>query len=116
MTIEQFVIGKFEYEFSALNIESVFTGRGVPCSAEHYSVDEKTIDLIMSDLYMILSNVSNGGGKRITKGNRTITDKSYSFTPTDRTGFRNEANRLRVKWGEASVNVPNVKFANLFGR
>lgn len=116
MTIEQFLRGKFEFEFSALNIESVLTGRGIPLSAEHYYIPEKDIDLAMSDLYMILSNVSNGGGKRITKGNRTTTDKSYSFTTADRVGFRNEANRLRVKWGEESVSVPNVKFANLYGR
>jgi len=116
MTIESYLQGKFEFEFSALNFQSVFAGRGIESSSSHTEVSEKDTDLALSDLYMILANVSNGGGKRITKGNRTITDKSYSFSVSDRVNFRNEANRLRTKWGEDSVSVPNVKFANLYGR
>lgn len=116
MTIQLYLQGKFEYEFSDLNFQSVFAGRGIEPSSSHTEVSERDTDLALSDLYMILANVTNGGGKRITKGNRTVTEKSYSFGITDRVNFRNEANRLRLKWGEQSLSVPNVKFANLYGR
>jgi len=116
MTIESYLQGKFEFEFSALNFQSVFAGRGIEPSSSHTEVSEKDTDLALSDLYMILANVTNGGEKRITKGNRTITEKTYSFGITDRANFRNEANRLRFKWGLETVVVPNVKFANMFGR
>ncbi len=116
MTIELFLQGKFEYEFSDLNIQSTLEGRGLILGTEHADVSEKDTDLAMSDLYMILANVTSGAGRTITKGNRTIRDKSYSFGITDRQNFRNEAIRLRNKWGEQFEDVSPVKFVKLFRR
>jgi hypothetical protein len=110
MVIEQFLQGKFEYEFSDLNMESSLVGRGITLGDDHSNVSEKQTDLAMSDLYMILANVTNGGGRTIVKGNRTVREKSYSFGVTDRLTFRNEAIRLRTKWGEVVEEIQNVQF------
>lgn len=114
MTIETYLQGKFEYQFSALNIQSTLEGRGIELGTPHTEVSEKNTDLALSDLYSILANVTSGGGKRISKGNRSVTDKSYSFTVTDRQGFRNESNRLRQKWDEPVEIIPSVRFENMF--
>ena len=116
MTIENFLQGKFEYRFSALNMESTLAGRGITPETPHGDVSEKDTDLALSDLYMILANVTSGSGKKITKGNRSVSDKSLSFGITDRDNFRNEAIRLRAKWGEVAAITPTVKFARLFDR
>ena len=112
MVIEQFLQGKFEYEFSDLNMESSLVGRDIIMGDDHSTVSEKSMDLVMSDLYMILANVTNGGGRTIVKGNRTVREKSYSFGVTDRLNFRNEAIRLRAKWGEVVEEIPRVLFVN----
>ena len=114
MTIESYLQGKFEYQFSALNIQSTLEGRGIELGTPHTDVSEKNTDLALSDLYSILANVTNGGGKRISKGNRTVTEKSYSFGITDRQNFRNESIRLRQKWDEDVEVVPSVRFENMF--
>lgn len=116
LTIEQYLQGKFEFEFSALNMQSTLEGRGLLMGTIHTDVSEKDTDLALSDLYMILANVTNGGGSKIQKGNRSVTSKSYSFGITDRTNFRNEAIYLRNKWGEQTSLISNVKFANMFER
>ena len=116
MTIELFLKGKFEFEFSDLNIQSTLEGRGLILGTQHYDVSEKDTDLALSDLYMILANVTSGRGKMVSKGNRQVTEKSYQFGVTDRTNFRNEAIRLRAKWGEKLDCVSSVKFVTLFGR
>lgn len=116
MTIEDFLQGKFEYQFSALNMQSTLVGRGIVSETSQADVSEKDTDLAQSDLYMILANVTSGSGKKITKGNRSVSDKALSFGITDRDNFRNEAIRLRTKWGEVTAQVPTVKFARLFDR
>lgn len=116
MTIEDFLQGKFEYQFSALNMQSTLVGRGIVSGTSHANVSEKDIDLAQSDLYMILANVTGGNGKKVIKGNRTVIEKSFSFGITDRDNYRNEATRLRVKWGEITKQVPNVRFISIFGR
>ena len=116
MTIELFLQGKFEYEFSDLNIQSALEGRGLILGTAHTDVSEKDIDLTLSDLYMVLANVTSGGGKSVTKGNRRVTEKSYQFGVTDRANFRSEAVRLRLKWGENTDTISSVKFVKLFGR
>lgn len=115
MTIQSYLQGKFDYEFSELNFQSVLAGRGIEPFSSHTEVSEKDTDLALSDLYVILANVTSGGGKRVTKGNRTVTERTYSFGITDRINFRNEADRLRLKWGEGSESSSSVKFANLYG-
>ena len=114
MTIQLYLQGKFEYDFSVLNIESTLVGRGISLTANFEDSTEKQVDLAMSDLYMILANVSSGRGKVVTKGNRSLTDKSCTFSVTDRKGFRNEAIRLRLKWGEVTVLSSSVRFLNMF--
>lgn len=116
MTIENFLQGKFEYQFSALNMQSTLVGRGIVPETSQADVSEKDTDLAQSDLYMILANVTGGSGKKITKGNRTVSEKSFSFGITDRDNYRNEAIRLRAKWGEVATQIPTVKFARLFDR
>jgi ATP-dependent phosphoenolpyruvate carboxykinase len=116
MTIELFLKGKFEYEFTDLNIQSTLEGRGLIMGTEHSDVSEKDADLALSDLYMILANVTSGRGKMVSKGNRSVTGKSTMFTKDDRATFRNEAIRLRMKWGEKIDAISTVRFVNLFGR
>jgi len=116
MTIENYLQGKFEYQFSALNMQSTLEGRGLVLGDTHSDISDKDIDLAMSDLYMILANVTSGGATRITKGNRTVQGKSYSFGITDRDSFRNEATLLRNKWGEVTPSIPTVKLMRLFDR
>jgi len=99
LTIEQYLIGQFEYEFSDLNIQSALECWGITAGVSHLSVGSKEKDLALSNLFMVLANVTSGGGKQVTKGNRTVKDKSFSFGITDRQNFREEAMRLRNKWG-----------------
>ena len=99
LTIEQYLIGQFEYEFSDLNIQSALESWGITAGVSHLSVGNREKDLALSNLFMVLANVTSGGGKQVTKGNRTVKDKSFSFGITDRQSFRDEAMRLRAKWG-----------------
>jgi len=116
LTIEQYLIGQFEYEFSDLNIQSALECWGITAGVSHLDVGSKEKDLALSNLFMVLANVTSGGGKQVTKGNRTVKDKSYSFGITDRQNFRNEAIRLRQKWGIATESLSSATFQNMFER
>lgn len=127
LQIEKYLVGQFEYEFSELNITSALESWGIEAGTPHDIVGQREKDLALSNLFMILANVTSGGGKRVTKGNRTITGKSYSFGITDRKNFRDEALRLRRKWGITDESVTGVSegsesqqsgsalFLNMFG-
>jgi len=116
MAIEDYLQGLFEYGFSALNIQSTLEGRGLTLGTPFTDIDEKDIDLAQSDLYMILASVGNGRGARVQKGNRSVSNKSYLFAPSDRQYFRGRATLLRRKWGEQTESVSSVRFANMFER
>lgn len=109
MTISEYLKGSFDFKFSEANLLSVLTRREILPTSDLSSVSEKDIDLATADLYMILANVVSGGGKRVQKGNRSVSERSYTFGVYDRRAFRNMANQLYVKWGEiAEMDSPAV--------
>ena len=114
MTISEYLKGSFSYTFSDANIASVLTRRGLTADKPLEDVDEKSIDLAQADLYMILANVVSGGGKRVQKGNRSVSERSYQFGVYDRREFRAMADRLYSKWGESITQSPAV-FIHLRG-
>ena len=78
------------------------------------SVDERSIDLAKADLYMILANVVSGGGRRVQKGNRSVSERTYQFGVYDRRDFRAMANKLYAKWGEVA-STSSARFIHLKG-
>lgn len=113
MTIGQFLQGNFEYQFTELNIQTVLARRNIYEGVDHTEVSERDRDLCLADLYMILANVLNGQGRRVQKGNRSVTERSFTFGITDRENFRKEALRLYSKWGENQAN-DNVVFTTIY--
>lgn len=113
LTIENYLRSKFEYEFSDLNIAGALESWGIVAESSHTDVGEREKDLALSELYMVLANVTSGGGKRIQKGNSSATQKSYQFGVTDRANYRNEALRLRAKWGIGDEPTGGVQFIEM---
>lgn len=60
----------------------------------------RRVELAQSDLWFALSTVGRQDAETVTMGNRSYTNSSSGGTQLDRQGYRNEANRLREKWGE----------------
>lgn len=114
MTISDYLKGKFDFKFSDLNISSVLSDRGISPEADASMVDERDKDLARADLYLILASAVGGGGRKVQKGNRSVSERSYSFGVNDRTSFRKEAERLYLKWGESFVEESPVKFLPIF--
>ena len=114
MTISEYLKGSFDFTFSDVNITAVLTRRGLTADAPLETVDEKSIDLATADLYMILANVVSGGGRRVQKGNRSVSERTYQFWAYDRRDFRAAANRLYAKWGE-TTSTSSARFIHLKG-
>lgn len=115
MTISEFLKGSFDFSFSDANILAVLTRRGLDATQPLETVDERGIDLAMADLYLILANVVSGGGKKVQKGNRSVTERNYTFGAYDRRDFRAMANKLYLKWGENASSSSPVQFIHLKG-
>lgn len=114
MTIEEHLRGSFDFKFSDANIATALASHGIALGTEYESVSEKDRDLAKADLYMILANVVSGGGKKVQKGNRSVSERNYQFGVYDRRAFQKQANRLYLKWG-ISVVSPSVKFVRFYG-
>lgn len=101
MTISDFIVGHFEAGlFTQENVNIALLSWGVTDPTIDYTeVGQREKDLALSNLYMTLSAMTSGGGMRITKGNRTVTSKTYNFGVNDRKKFRLDAMSLRRKWG-----------------
>jgi len=115
MTISEYLQGSFDFTFSDANINAVLTRRGIAAETPIEDVGEKNMDLATADLYMILANVVSGGGKRVQKGNRSVSERTYQFSIYDRRDFRAMANKLYMKWGEESIVPASVRFLHLRG-
>jgi hypothetical protein len=115
MTISEFLKGSFDFTFSDANILTVLTRRGLTADTPLESVDEKSIDLVQADLYMILANAVSGGGRRVQKGNRSVSERTYQFGVYDRRAFREMANHLYAKWGESASVSSSARFVHLRG-
>lgn len=114
MTISEYLKGSFDFKFSDLNITSVLTDRGIQPDTDLSDVSEKDRDLARADLYMILASATSGGGKRVVKGNRSVSERNYSFTASDRSHFRAMANKLYGKWGVETESP--VRFVKIFAQ
>lgn len=114
MTISEFLKGSFDFAFTDANILAVLTRRGLTTDTPLEDVDEKSIDLVQADLYMILANAVSGGGRRVQKGNRSVSERTYQFSVYDRRDFRAMANKLYAKWGE-TTSTSSARFIHLKG-
>lgn len=128
LTIEQYLQGQFDYEFSELNISVALACWQVPAGIPHSEATEKQKDLACSNLYIVLASIVSGGGEKTTKGNRSVSKRTVSFGITDRENFLKMAIALRAKWGiaggvtagdassdgsESPITPPEVKPASL---
>ena len=114
MTISEYLKGSFDFTFTDANISAVLTRRGLTADTPLENVDERNIDLVQADLYMILANVVSGGGRRVQKGNRSVSERTYQFGVYDRRDFRAMANKLYAKWGE-TASTSSARFIHLKG-
>lgn len=114
MTVSEYLKGSFDFKFSDANIASVLADRNIMPDAELSTAGRRDIDLAKADLYLILASAVGGGGKKVQKGNRSVSERNYSFGVNDRREFRREADRLYAKWGE-KANISPVRFLKLFG-
>ena len=114
MTISEFLKGSFDFTFSDANILTVLTRRGISADEPFENVSENIRDLATADLYMILANVVSGGGRRVQKGNRSVSERTYQFGVYDRRDFRAMANKLYAKWGE-TTSTSSARFIHLKG-
>lgn len=115
MTISEFLKGSFDFTFSDANILTVLTRRGVSADEPFENVSEKILDLATADLYMILASAASGGGRRVQKGNRSVSERTYQFGVYDRRAFREMANHLYAKWGESTSVSSSARFVHLRG-
>ena len=115
MTISEFLKGSFDFTFSDANILTVLTRRGVSAAEPFENVSEKSRDLATADLYIILASAASGGGRRVQKGNRSVSERTYQFGVYDRRAFRDMANQLYTKWGESASVSSSALFVHLRG-
>lgn len=115
MTISEYLKGSFDFSFSDGNIKSVLARRGLSPDTPLDNMGEKDIDLATADLYMVLASAASGGGKRVQKGNRSVSERSYQFGAHDRRAFRDAANLLYAKWGEIDSVPSSAIFVHLKG-
>ena len=115
MIFSEYLKSVFDYKFSDERVSAVLARRGLDGDVELSSVSEKDIDLATADLYVLLTNIVSGGGKKVQKGNRSVSDRSYSINGYDRRNFLEIANRLYAKWGEKTSVVSSARFVHLKG-
>lgn len=115
MTISEFLKGSFDFSFSDANILTVLTRRGIAADEPFENVSEKIRDLATADLYIILASAASGGGKKVQKGNRSVSERTYQFGVYDRRAFREMANQLYAKWGESASVSSSALFVHLRG-
>lgn len=115
MTLSEYLKGSFDFKFTDANILAVLARRGLDATQPLETVDEKSIDLATADLYLLLANVVSGGGKKVQKGNRSVSERSYQFGVYDRRAFVEMANKLYDKWGEKHLKFSPARFVYLKG-
>lgn len=114
MTVSEYLKGLFDFKFSDSNISSVCAKRGIDPTSDLNSVGEKELDLAQADLYLILANAVSGGGKKVVKGNRSVSERSHTFYSRDRESFMAMARSLYDKWDEPFFNDSSVQFLPIF--
>lgn len=114
MTIAEFLIGSFDHKFSDANIQAVLVSRGILPETPQQDVSEKDKDLAKADLYEILANVVSGGGKKVQKGNRAVSERLVNFGVYDRRYYAQKARELRAKWGVKEGETKSVQFRKIF--
>jgi len=72
------------------------------------------LDLAQADLYLILANAVSGGGKKVVKGNRSVSERSHTFYSRDREAFRAMARSLYDKWDEPFYDDSSVQFLPIY--
>lgn len=115
MTLSEYIKGSFDFKFTDANISAVLTRRALTPEADLETVSERDMDLAKADLYLILANVVSGGGKKVQKGNRSVSERTYQFGVYDRRAFREMANQLYSKWGENTSVTSSARFIHLKG-
>lgn len=115
MTIEKWIKGKIRFELTSDEVDASLASRSILKGTPFADVSERDRDLLRADLLILLSTVPSGGGRRVQKGNRSVSESTYTFGVYDRRYFEKEANRLYAKWGEGRKSS-SVKFVTFGGR
>ena len=108
-TIESYLQGLFTFTFTSANMNSVFLKRGITTGTDEADVSVKDKELSQADLYMVLFNAFSKGNESVQKGNWKRTTGGMNVGITDRKMFRDQANAIYAKYGEAVVGYTGMK-------
>lgn len=109
VTIETYLQGLFTYTFTSENMASVLLKRGIEPSSDVDDVEVRLRELAEADLYMILFNTFSKANDTVQKGNWKRSTGSITVGVTDRKMFRDHANSIYGKYGEAIVGSTGMK-------
>lgn len=115
LTIERWLVGMVDFNVPDTTIESILFNNGVTAGTAVASVDERSRDLCLADLYMWLTTSSaatsgeyvSDGGWQHQKSNKVV---------VDRAGLRANALRLYLKWNSPKADTAkgNVTIKKLY--
>lgn len=125
MIVEQYlqckVLPNFTFSDDAIQAAMLpikrYNKLGIEPNSDIKDVKEMELDLAMAELWDMAAGLLNGGGNKISMGNRSKTDMSIQTSQNDRQVYRNIARELRARWGIKIVDVTNGVFdcTNLWG-
>jgi hypothetical protein len=113
-TIEQYLQGLFDHTFSTANLNSVLLKRGIESGADQEDVTTELKELAQADLYMVLFNKFSQGSQSVTKGNWTRSIGGVSIGVNDRKSYKDAANMIYKKYGEADATYGMKDGTNLW--
>lgn len=118
MLIEEYLQIQPKVTFDSHIIQRVMEKYDIPEGSEAFQRDENGVepeewgrkrDLAEADMWEAAALTPNGGGERITVGNRSVTQPSQRLSRYDRQTFLNKARELRQKWGVVTRSLDAVE-------
>lgn len=103
MTIEQFLTGLVDFNFSEATLASVLYLRGVQVGTPLEDVSEKNRDLCLADLYVYVSNSSTASSGEYESDGGWQHQKSAKNV-YDRAGLKRLAQELYKKWDDPKAD------------
>lgn len=114
MTIEQYLIGKVDFNLQESTIQAICVDRDIPEGSDIADVSQMQRDLACADLYMFLASSSTSASGDYESDGGWQRQRS-SKNVYDRNGLRALAKMLYARWG---VDVPDpsgvIKMKDLY--
>lgn len=99
MTIEQYLIGKVDFNVKPETLASLLFDRGIAEGANVTSLSQKQRDLVLADLYMFLATSSTSSSAEV-ESDSGYTKQTSARNVYDRGAYASMADALYEKWGE----------------